>query len=323
MVLSCDCSSSLVPVSTFLHCWDLPCSPGSISSCAGTICSFNCLGILLLLMALLANSCKHMCWCWWPVPEFACTCTTPLSSCLCCSVQHWSWVYNLYCTWTVAVDLFYPSFSISCFSTLLYLSFPMTLALPRLHPHPATLHALHQQWQQRHQASWPPLCRSFFSSWQFQLFFSCPTRHCFFRCSLRFHVSLQSCGFDSLDWHYFHSILSNHSHSVSVCLHDWYDDMMTSIFYQFAFLAMLKHIYYSIGCISCIPLILDTGASCCINPFWCWGEFYMHHPMSVNITDLSSKVGLRVRAWFDGKLLAFIGRCIWSTPLTTMYQAHL
>ena len=192
---------------------------------------------------------------------------------LCCSVQHWSWAYNLYFTWSVAVALFHPSFSISCISILLYIFFPMILALPWFHCHHVTLHALHQQWQQRHQASWPPLCRSFFCLWQFQLFFSCPTWQCFFGCSLRFYLSLQSCHIDSLDRHSSTHILSTHSRSVSVCLHDCYDDMITSIFYQFAFPAMSKHIYNSIACISCIPIILDTGASCCMNPFWCWDEF--------------------------------------------------
>eukprot|EP00804_Cyclotella_cryptica_P024638 CCRYP_001657-RA/>CCRYP_001657-RA protein AED:0.40 eAED:-0.13 QI:0/0/0/0.5/0.66/0.5/4/0/842 len=74
---------------------------------------------------------------------------------------------------------------------------------------------------------------------------------------------------------------------VTVSLRSCHDSLVSSAMNGFVFPAMMETVLHSVGGFDTCPLIVDSGASCCISP--CRGDFGSGYASSdVQITDLSS-----------------------------------
>jgi hypothetical protein len=94
---------------------------------------------------------------------------------------------------------------------------------------------------------------------------------------------------------------------VSVDLKWCYNDILRHAIDRFLFLVMTETVLNAIGGKRDIPLIMDTGASCCISP--CIDDFVKFNQSKVNITDLSSTSQVAGEGLIKWKVRDTLGRC--------------
>jgi transposase InsO family protein len=95
-------------------------------------------------------------------------------------------------------------------------------------------------------------------------------------------------------------------HKVSVDLQGCYGDVVSHAL-RFVLPAMTETVLNSIGGPSGIPLIMDTGASCCVSP--CRDDFVELNSSETKITDLSSTNSVAGEGLIEWKVLDTMGRC--------------
>jgi hypothetical protein len=94
---------------------------------------------------------------------------------------------------------------------------------------------------------------------------------------------------------------------VSIDLRWCCTDLVKSTLDLFAMPVFTEFVLNSIGRTSEAPLIMDTGASCCVSP--CREDFIELTASKVNITDLSSTNQVAGEGLIEWKVLDTVGRC--------------
>jgi hypothetical protein len=94
---------------------------------------------------------------------------------------------------------------------------------------------------------------------------------------------------------------------VSLDLRWGYENILRYAIDRFVFPVMTETVLNAIGGKRDIPLIMDTGASCCVSP--CIDDFVEFNESKVNITDLSSTSQVAGEGLIQWKVRDTLGRC--------------
>jgi hypothetical protein len=98
-----------------------------------------------------------------------------------------------------------------------------------------------------------------------------------------------------------------HSPTVTVSLRFCRDSLVSSAVDGFVFPAMMETVLHSVGGFDTFPLIVDSGASCCISP--CRSDFGPDYaPSDTQITDLSSTNKVCGKGLITWRVLDYNGR---------------